>query len=65
MINLSLFLVLVAFALSFVHLRRAKMWIRVSAGALLTCLLVGLFVALVVLGGDPATPDSSTHTVTK
>jgi len=41
------------------------MWIRVSAGALLTCLLIGLLVALVVLGGDPATPDSPTHTVTK
>lgn len=58
MIYLSVLVILFAFGLSFLILRKKGVVARIAGGMILSALFVALFITLLIIGGDPALPGS-------
>lgn len=65
MVGISLVLVALAFAVSFGALRKKNLSVRILSGMLPGLVLVGLFLTLIIIGGDPAQPGAATCSESK
>ena len=65
MITVSIVIFAVACGISFAVLRKNKMSVRILGGAVLGLVLVGVFLGLLILGGDSAEPGAVTYTERK
>ena len=65
MITVSIVIFAVACGISFAVLRKKKMSVRILGGAVLGLVLVGVFLGLLILGGDSAEPGAVTYTERK
>ena len=54
-----------AFGVSFVAFRKKRMPVRLLGGVVLGLAFIGVFLALIILGGDAAQSDAITYTEKK
>jgi hypothetical protein len=61
MISVAPILVAIAFAGSFLILRKKSLSVRILFGGIFTLMLIGVFVMLLMLHGDPAREGSTIY----